>query len=395
LLQQSVNLTIAKNSATLSSVDTMRLAYDGTLGQMSANILEAKRVAIDENGAVAQQLHALESEVKGPGGVGGMKAIVAELETASIGYCEINGLADPTKTSKASCELAGGVWKKLAFADALKQVKIEVDTGLKNPDGSPKIDKVTVQQQLTATQKSVNGLLGQYTLKIDTGNRVTGFGIADGLTDPNNPNPGPISLFAVRANWFAISPAANIDQLPSPNDGDVFPFVVDGQGRTLINKALIGEAAIKTFMLDGSVVVVPVIGTGADASGTNTTWNGNGPLPNNDSIATAVINIPAPPQGFQQVDSNGNATKSSVVVIGSCNMIYGQGGRLTNLDIYFDGNNIGGTAAGADMPMATATVIGLATNVNPGTHTITAVWRGETAQVQVRNLKVIALVVKK
>lgn len=96
----------------------------------------------------------------------------------------------------------------------------------------------TTSIQTNAT--SVNGLSGQYSVKIDSNGHVAGFGLSNTLT-----TAGPTSAFIVRADKFAvIDPASVADGLgtTSPTAANI-PFFIQG-GTTYIKAAAILDASI-------------------------------------------------------------------------------------------------------------------------------------------------------
>ena len=92
-----------------------------------------------------------------------------------------------------------------------------------------------------ATQaSSINGLQGQYSVKIDNNGHISGFGLSSTST-----TAGPTSAFIVRADKFAvIDPSDTGDGLgtTTPSAGNV-PFFIDS-GDTYIKSAMIKDASI-------------------------------------------------------------------------------------------------------------------------------------------------------
>lgn len=96
----------------------------------------------------------------------------------------------------------------------------------------------TTSIQTNAT--SVNGLSGQYSVKIDSNGHVAGFGLSSTTT-----TAGPTSAFIVRADKFAvINPASTGDGLgtTTPTAANI-PFFISG-GTTYIKAAAILDASI-------------------------------------------------------------------------------------------------------------------------------------------------------
>jgi hypothetical protein len=108
---------------------------------------------------------------------------------------------------------------------------------------------VSIQQQTTA----VNGLSGQYTVKIDNNGYVAGFGLASSTNQAGTTT----SEFGIRADrMFVILPG-----YPA-----VRPFTigaVNGVPRVIISSALIGDAAINNAKIDNLAVNTHNIQLGA------------------------------------------------------------------------------------------------------------------------------------
>jgi hypothetical protein len=121
---------------------------------------------------------------------GSVNARVRTVETEKIGYCVIGGAATD-HTNKTACVAAGGTWSEgLPLATAVKQVSIS--------DGTT---TAALEQRFTAQKTTNDGLLAQYTVKIDVAGHVSGFGLASTLNGAS-----PFSEFGVRADRFWIAP---------------------------------------------------------------------------------------------------------------------------------------------------------------------------------------------
>lgn len=101
-------------------------------------------------------------------------------------------------------------------------------------------------------QQSINGLYGQYFVKLDVNGRVSGFGTA---------NDGTVSDFAVRADKFYIAPPDSTGKGDAPFIVTTTPQVIDGvtiPAGTYIKAAYIAKASIDTLHIKGNAVTVPV-----------------------------------------------------------------------------------------------------------------------------------------
>ena len=103
----------------------------------------------------------------------------------------------------------------MPLAQAVKSIGIS--------DGT---DSLTVEQRATA-QKLTNGtLLGKYTVKIDQGGRVAGYGLASS----SNQKDGTTSAFAVNADTFSVSRPLSYSRLTTP------PAASTVKGQTWFNE---------------------------------------------------------------------------------------------------------------------------------------------------------------
>lgn len=103
----------------------------------------------------------------------------------------------------------------------------------------------TVSIQTNAS--SINGLEGQYSVKIDNNGHVSGFGLSSTTT-----TAGPTSAFIIRADKFAvIDPSDTGNNLTNSPSSDIVPFIIDG-GTTFLRNAMIQNASITEAQI-GSV----------------------------------------------------------------------------------------------------------------------------------------------
>lgn len=115
-----------------------------------------------------------------------------------------------------------------AFADANKAQagKItQLRARLNNfyPDGRP--GGATIEQQFGVYANYTDGLRGQYTLKINAGGAVAGFGLS--ATEING---APSSAFIIQADKFAIVSGSYSGGLTNSPDTNSVPFGVDANG---------------------------------------------------------------------------------------------------------------------------------------------------------------------
>ena len=125
-------------------------------------------------------------------------------------------------------------------ATATQVTQLEVSLGRYYQDGSA--GRVQLEQELTTQASFTNGLRGQYTLKIQAGGALAGFGLA-----AQEVNGAPSSAFIISADKFAIvSPTYSGGLTNSPNLNHV-PFGVDASGIYLNNNVYVrGQLRVDT-----------------------------------------------------------------------------------------------------------------------------------------------------
>lgn len=134
----------------------------------------------------------------------------------------------------------------------------------------------SVGEHTTALQvqaSSINGLSGQYTVKIDNNGYVAGFGLASYPT-----TSGITSEFVVRADKFAIQ---------MPGYPGIYPFTVgavNGVPRVIISNALIGDASISSAKIGDLQVNTSNIAQGAITNAYATSTSSN--------IAAFFVSVP-------------------------------------------------------------------------------------------------------
>lgn len=255
LLRHEITSRTTMEQAFQTQIDTMGVSYTNGIASINAEIIRQDGVIINKDVARAKDIGELRAEMVGLDGNGGkIGAVVQDIKTASIGYCVIGGSPDGSYDTKLQCESAGGVWMggDRPFAQILNTASIATE------DGS----KATVQQQLVTLRgvlgvdksgnKKGTGITSAYTLKIQNGNVVTGFGL---MYDTNESSP--TSRFLIRANSFAIARDSDLDTL---NPTGIEPFVVDANtGFVYIDNAMIKTASITTAQIAGTIMMAPKV----------------------------------------------------------------------------------------------------------------------------------------
>ncbi|MPQ56311.1 phage tail protein [Duganella sp. FT27W] len=108
---------------------------------------------------------------------------------------------------------------------------------------------VTVEQYLSSHASALQGLQGQYTVKIDNNGYISGFGLASTTV-----NGVPLSEFLIRADVFAVV-------MPGYQAAKPFTIgAVNGLPRVIISSALIGDASINSAQIADAAITRAKIG---------------------------------------------------------------------------------------------------------------------------------------
>lgn len=142
------------------------------------------------------------------------------------------------------------------YASAAAQDYSVVNARLNNFNGSG----VSVEQNSVATANTINGLSGQYTIKIDNNGYVSGFGLAS-----TSNSSTPVSTFIVRSDRFAISSPSGPGVTPkTPFIVVTTPTVENGvtiQPGVYIDNAVIKDASISSAKIGALVADKITTGT--------------------------------------------------------------------------------------------------------------------------------------
>lgn len=163
--------------------------------------------------------------------------------------------ADTALLGSAVAYVQSYAYTKTETNNAIATSVNQVSARLNNVGGSG----VTVEQKFTAQASVDAGLSGQYTVKIDSGGRVVGFGLASTV-----PVTGaPFSSFIIRADSFAIAYPGLTSKIPFAvgliNGVSVVgingALVIDGS--LTVKEANIVNANITTLKIAGEAVTLP------------------------------------------------------------------------------------------------------------------------------------------
>ena len=187
---------VAATATALSTLSTEVYASGG----VSASRIDALTATVDNTStgvtATSQALSYLSAEVYGSGGASASR--IDGLESVIL----VNGSpvvsATNLSTMKTSVLNTNGTARASASQiDFLNANYTNPETGVTN--------NVTLQQALNTTASNVNGLRGEYTVKVDANGHVAGFGLANTY---DNESETATSEFFVNADKFAILPFA-------------------------------------------------------------------------------------------------------------------------------------------------------------------------------------------
>lgn len=215
---------------------------------------------------------------------------------------------------------------------------------------------VTMEQAYTTSANTIDGLTGQYSVKIDNNGYVAGFGLSSTVSTAG----AATSEFVVRTDKFAI--------VPADSTNTIRPFVVgkvNGVDRVVISSAIIGDATIgaaaignaqiTSLKLAGEAVTVPIVSSVPD---TGRRGIGKGTF--------TVIN-----EGYINLDQPG-----MVYILVTAAQHFPEKHDYWTFQIRVDGQtlrDVGGTVA------LDAVSLSVTTGLAAGTHRVEVAWSGTSA----------------
>lgn len=245
----SVTATTNANTAAIASETTARVSADTSL----ANSITALTTTVSGNtSAIANEVTARTDAVSSlASSITSLQASTASNAAAIASEATARANAD-TATATTLSGLSANVSANTAA--------INNEAGTRANETSALSYSIS---QLTSTVgghtttigthvAAINGLSGQFTVKIDNNGYVSGFGLASYST-----TTGITSEFIIRADKFAMI---------MPGYSGVYPFTigaVNGIPRVVISSAIIGDASIQTAHIGNLVVQTHNIDTGA------------------------------------------------------------------------------------------------------------------------------------
>ena len=220
--------TVPSNGRALTNTNFWKIYGDynslkSATDAAAADIVDINTISSTSNSASAVKLAAVDAILFDSGGNEIVSA--SNLSTMSTTVLDDDGNARATATQ----------------FEQLAATYTNPTTGVAN--------NVTLQQALETSASEVDGLRGQYSVKIDTNGHVAGFGFASTLVDGT-----PSSAFIVNAEKFAIvSPTDTTGQTNTPNSDNV-PFIVHAGGNLDGVTTPAGVYMKSAFIADASIV---------------------------------------------------------------------------------------------------------------------------------------------
>ena len=207
----------------------------------AAEIIEINTISATSTSAAALALHALTATVATEDAINAA-AIVTEATTRATEDTAIAG----TVTTLAGTVSSGDSTNAAAIVTEAT-TRANADTAISNTVTTVSSTVGSHTTSIATQAQSINGLSGQYSVKIDTNGHVAGFGLSSTTVSGT-----PSSAFIIRADKFAIiDPANTTTGLTNSPPTATIPFFVSG-GTTYIKAAAILDASITAAKI-GSV----------------------------------------------------------------------------------------------------------------------------------------------
>ena len=237
-------------------------------------------------------------------------AIAVEEVTAAVG------------TSAAGVRELTSAVATSTSATAVKVTQLESSLGKYYQDGTA--GRVVLEQELLTEANYTTGLRAQYTLKVQAGGALAGFGIA--ATEINGT---PSSAFIISADKFAIVAPNYSGGLTNAPDNNLVPFGVDADGiymntNVYVRGTMKVDTGGKTLAngLRGSLNLSVTASAWSDTTARQAVWTtlGNaGSAVNNNHLVigdtVTISNSASPPTYVQTKYWNGSAWTDSGVII--------------------------------------------------------------------------------
>lgn len=228
-------------------------------------------------------------------------------------------------------------------------------------------NNVTLQQALETSASEVDGLRGQYTVKLDTNGAAAGFGLASTSDDAGNIT----SEFIVNADRFAIIGSGTTLTNPTGSHNASVPFTVITSQQTINGETVPpGVYMTDAFIKNGSIVSAKIgtlsadkltAGTiSADRIGTNSI-NASKLVLDNASIVSQTINgVPTVVvQDLSVGILTGSLIRADKIMVDNATIDTDSSNRLIIKDLGVDTLQIAGNACTVPTSAYTATSVSL------------------------------------
>lgn len=259
-VKEELTALVTADEATATRIDTVVAAWDGNLAGVQAKLTatanDTRTNAERIDSVVAgydKSLAGYDSRITANATATGALTTRLDVIGASVDGVKAGLTSETTARADAVGALASRIDSAYAHIDDVSgsfqsQVNIAVD---KAKAAADKVNDLstTVGDNTTSIREhaaSINGLSGQWTVKIDNNGAVSGFGLS---SDPTGEG-GVRSEFYVRADRFLIG-------ITGPGGGIDHPFVigkVDGVSRISMSAAFIQDASINSAKIQDASI---------------------------------------------------------------------------------------------------------------------------------------------
>ena len=225
----TLTASVGTNAAAIQTEATARAAADSA--EVTARTTLAARVTTAEGGittnAAAITTEAAARAAADTAEVTARTTLAARVTTAEGGIS--------TNTAAIQTEATARVNADSAIASSITTLSSTVGT-----------NTAAIQTEATTRASETSGLYAQYTVKLDVGGKVSGFGLA---------STPAASAFAIRADRFYISPPATGGGTAT----EIIPFIVQASATTINGVAVPAGVYMDTaFIRDGTITNVKI-----------------------------------------------------------------------------------------------------------------------------------------
>jgi Domain of unknown function (DUF1983) len=201
----SVNERLAQQADTLNS--NISSAVATVAADAAAAIFDESETRAAADSALASQITTIQSEVDG-----NTAAIQSEATTRANADSALS-----TQITTLQSSVAGNTSAIQTEATTRANADSALSTQINTVQATANGNTTAIQTEATARANADGALFAQYTVKIDSGGKVAGYGLASTANNTGNSS----SEFAIRADRFYVAAPAGVGGL-----SDVIPFIV-------------------------------------------------------------------------------------------------------------------------------------------------------------------------